>query len=385
MLIGGALVMAGCGGESEYPPLRADLGPGTTLPSMVTAPTDISVDVPDVQTTGDGSTTEEEDEIVATGDWQDVTANLEGLSSSCGNVSFVSAHPETSEVMVNISTRGLFALSDESDAWDVIGSSIDHRTQWVDYDPEDPDRFWVSGAYGTGVYRTLDGGSTFSQLGSIDHVDQISVDETDPDRQTILAGKHEETSLMLSTNGGSSWRDIAGNLPTDVGFTSAPLIQGSVFFVGSYQGDAAGIYRSEDGGETWEQVYDGAVIGGPVATDDYIAWNLDGGAGGLAVSRDGGETFERSGSTPGGRSTTLVPIGDGRLATVSRNGIAVTNDVGDSWDFVGPQLDFQPVGVAYSPERSSYYVWTFTCNFGDEGNPVLPRSIMELSVEDSAS
>lgn len=388
MLLGGALVVAACA-TNDYPELRADLPPETTL-SGITTSTTIGVDTDLTPSTtafaASSSNAALEGLPVAEDDWRDVTANLVGLESSCGNVSFLSTHPETGDVIVNVSTQGLYSLTESAEEWARIGTggaTINHRTQGINYDPSEPDRFWVSGAYGNGVYRTDDGGSSFRQLGSVSHVDHVAVDRDDPDRQTMLAGIHEATSLMLSRNGGETWQDIAEALPQTVGFTSAPLIVGDAFFVGTYRGPDAGIYRSDDEGESWEAVYEGGVLGAPVVTDDYIAWNLEGSNGGLAVSLDDGSSFLRSGATPGGTSATLVELGEDRLATVGRNGVAITSDLGDTWSFVGEPLEFEPRGLAYSPVRSAFYAWTFTCNVDDDGNPVLAESIMELAVEDA--
>lgn len=374
------LLVAGCASQSEVPGLLDRPADADGPPSTLTRPGDYRLPgLTEGATDGDAGPTVEAEE------WVDVTNNLVGLPSTCGNLSYVSANPATDGVIANVATRGLFALSDDSAEWSLLASNVDHRTQWVQYDDDDPARFWVSGAYGTGVYRTDNGGQSFRQLGSLIHVDAVAVDTTDPQRQVLLAGVHEETKLMRSVNGGQSWSDISANLPDGIGFTTAPLFVDSGFLVGTYSGPEAGVYRTEDDGETWTRIFDQPVFGGPVVNDDVIAWNIDDDRGGLAVSTDGGESFEAASSRPGGRSLTLADLGGGVLASASSDGVAITADLGNSWRTVGESLPFQPVGVAYSPSRSSFFAWTFTCFSDDADNAVPPNSVMQLEIDLAAS
>jgi photosystem II stability/assembly factor-like uncharacterized protein len=93
------------------------------------------------------------------------------------------------------------------------------------YDPENPNTYWESGSYNDGgVFRTDDGGATFQPLGNVTHIDAVSVDLTDPDRSTLLAGAHEQSVLLRSGDGGNTWTDITGGLPNGRGFSSSPLV-----------------------------------------------------------------------------------------------------------------------------------------------------------------
>ena len=86
----------------------------------------------------------------------------------------------------------------------------------------------------SGVYRTDDRGASFHALGDVTHVDHVSVDFADPQRQTMLAGGHESSSLWLSTDGGDTWRDVGVGLPDDVGFASSPhIVDATTFLLGT--------------------------------------------------------------------------------------------------------------------------------------------------------
>ncbi len=400
-VLGGLLVVTACGSR-ELPPSSFD-----SLPPPQTAPDDFGSDADDPLTTDPASSTTprssrdgidtgggaddaavitEPQPLATAADWVDVTGNLAGLESTCGNVSYVSAHPATGLVMAGIAAQGLWALDeDDGGEWSSLGAGggsdpIVNRTSWIEYDPLDEDRFWESGAYGEGAFRTDDGGETFERLGDLRHLDHVSVDLTDDDRSTLLAGGHETRAIHLSTDGGRTWDEISDPLPADVGFTAFPIVlDDSTFLVGTYRGSDAGIYRTTDRGETWEQVHDVPISGPPVVVDDTIYW-LQSQGGGVAVSADGGEEFNALGVPTGGRPSTLRLLPDGRLLTHDASSLLLSDDGGESWQPFGPPLPFEPRGVTSSAARGALYVWQFTCNFGDEGNPVLPESIMELDL-----
>jgi len=324
-------------------------------------------------------------DLPADSTWIDVTSNLVGLESSCGNVSYVSAHPFKDQLIAGISRHGLWQLNRASGEWEHLGegagsSPIVNRTQWIEYDPLAPERFWESGAYGEGLFRTDDSGVSFRQLGTIRDLDGVSTDPTDPLRATMLAGVHERRIVHRSVDSGETWTDIAGSLPPDVGFTAYPLVlDASTHLVGTYRGDDSGVFRTGDGGASWTMVHDGAIAGPPLVVDDTIYWLRENG-GGVIVSTDAGASFTSFGTPTGGNPTSLLHLPDGRLATYNDDSVVVSDDDGASWTGVGPNLPFATRGLAYSAEASAFYIWQFTCNFDDSGNPVLPESIMQLGV-----
>lgn len=401
--------LAACGGGGQLPPSQLadstrdslDTNP-TTLPLF---PSDDRVDdndtapsngQPDTATSGEQAEIDQtpipnRDTVLTTGRvWVDATANLVGLESTCGNVSYLSAHSYSDDLFAGIAARGVFQLDDESGEWMPLGANaqsdqIDNRLSWIEYDPNDPNRFWEAGIYGKGVFRTDDGGATFSQVGDIDHVDFVSTDPTDPFRSTMLAGGHEDRIVYLSNDGGSSWTDIAAVLPAGVGHTAYPVVlDSSTFLLGTRRGDESGILRSEDGGATWTMLYDGPISGPPLIDGENIYWLADQG-GGLVVSNDGGRSFSSRSGRIGGRPSTLSQLQDGRLLTHDETAVLISDDEGVSWFAAGPPLPFTPKGIVMSSSDTAIYAWSHTCNFGDEGNPVLPNSIVRLDVPGPSS
>ena len=129
--------------------------------------------------------------------------------------------------------------------------------------------------------KTTDGGKTFTQLGTLNHLDGVTVDFTDPERKTIVFAQHEKSrSLMISKDGGATWSDIGKNLPENTRFTTWPLLLNSKVIItntsGWGGGKITGIFRSEDAGETWTKVSELSPGGFPLLTSKgdifYPAW-----------------------------------------------------------------------------------------------------------------
>jgi photosystem II stability/assembly factor-like uncharacterized protein len=321
------------------------------------------------------------DTTAVQGAWTPVTANLAGMPSECGNLGYVSAKPDGVGVIATVATHGLFNLNLNGN-WDPLGTGpgsaeITNRTRTIVYDPERPTTFWQSGTYHDGgVFRTDDGGTTFRQLGNISHIDLVSIDFNDPQRQTLLAGMHEHTTLYLSRDGGDSWQDITKFLPEEIGYTGYPLVLShDVFLLGSEQGTASGIYSSTDGGVTWTQRFNESVIGQPLVHNQIIFWSLQGGRG-MVRSIDGGQTWQPTGVGPGSlRSDTIIDMGDGRIAAIGEGWVVVSADEGETWARYGPRLTIDATGLAYTTVSKQLYVWRWDCG-GDES--VKPDSIVRL-------
>ena len=82
---------------------------------------------------------------------------------------------------------------------------IRNRPHQMVFDPKDPGRFWISGCYGPSPFVTADAGKTFRRLGNLTHMDGVGIDFTDPKRQTLVVGLHEQArSVCKSSDGGAT-------------------------------------------------------------------------------------------------------------------------------------------------------------------------------------
>ncbi len=328
------------------------------------------------------------------GQWANETSNLAGLGSECGNLSTLSSKPDEDMLIAGIAQQGLWASKNGGGSWTRLGTgagsaSITNRTSSIVYDPDHPQTFWESGIYNAGgVYKTADDGATFAALGNVTHNDSISVDFTDPQRQTLLAGTHEQSGhLYRSVNGGSTWTDIGPNLPSGTGFSSQALvIDAQTHLVGTYtysnSGGGLGIFRTTDGGQTWTQVFSSPVENRPLMmSDGTIYWSLAGN-GGLAKSTDKGATWQKT--VGQGVLVTSAPIAlpDGRIASLGPKTVMLSADCGTSWHAVSTTLPYSPIGVVYSPYEKAFYVWNFDCNGkSNPDDPVLQNAVMRFDFD----
>jgi len=157
---------------------------------------------------------------------------------------------------------------------------------------KNPDIIWVgtgeanvrnSVGWGDGIYKSTDGGKTFTNVGLRDshHVPRITLHPTNPDiayvaSQGHLWGYTGERGLYKTTNGGKSWQKLAGGLPDD-GKTGCTDIRmdpknPDILYCAFWErirrpyrfdsgGPNGGIFKSTDGGKTWKKLTNGLPKG----------------------------------------------------------------------------------------------------------------------------
>ena len=152
--------------------------------------------------------------------------------------------------------------------------------------PSNPDIIYVGSgagiirpdlATGDGVYKSTDGGKTWTHLGLRDSlmIANIEVDPRDPNRLFVAAlghpyGPNPERGIFRSTDGGATFQKVlykdeyvSGNDvridPTNPNTIYAALWQQQQGFMenGAFGGTDGGIFKSTDGGTTWKQLTGG--------------------------------------------------------------------------------------------------------------------------------
>ena len=317
--------------------------------------------------------------------WVNVTGNLAGKASECGEVTGIwpGATVTSTAMIAGVARDGLWTTNNPGTGanWTQVpgASVITNRPSFISYDPVNPSIYYESGIYSSfndGLYKTINGGATFTPLATTGHGhdDHISVDYTDPARQTILAGGHEQARVVYkSTDGGSTWTNVGGNLPSDAtGFsTQVYTINAQTYLAAvtpGYINGSSGIYRTSNGGASWMKVSslgpDNAIL---VATDGTYYWRSNNGD--LGKSTDQGQSWTTVGNVI---SFQPVQIPDGRLVTIQNGRLAVSADNGSTWTAFGPNLPYNPNAFNYSPGNNAYYISHFNCS-GTVSNDAIEK------------
>jgi hypothetical protein len=126
---------------------------------------------------------------------------------------------------------------------------------------------------GDGVYKSIDGGKTWKHIGLSDTqaIARIRIHPTNPDIVYVAAlghpyGDNKERGIFRSRDGGETWEKIlykspkAGGVDISIDRTNPKVIYASLWQV--YRkawkmwggGPFSGIYKSTDGGDTWKEL-----------------------------------------------------------------------------------------------------------------------------------
>ncbi len=176
-------------------------------------------------------------------------------------------------------------------------------------------------SYGDGVYRSTDGGKSWHHLGLKDthHIAKIRIHPTDPDLVYVAAlghafGPNSERGAFRSQDGGKTWEKIlyrsdkAGAVDLSLDPNNPRILYASLyetyrtFWTLSSGGPDSSLYRSTDGGDTWEEITDKPGLPEGIKGKMGIAvspanpsriWAIiEAKAYGLYRSDDGGDTWQ---------------------------------------------------------------------------------------------
>ncbi len=248
-----------------------------------------------------------------------------------GDVAVSQSNPKvvwvgTGEVLMARSSfpgMGVFKSTDAGKTWKNMGLVDTHHIGKVIIHPKRSDVVYVAaiGHMSTpnkqrGVLKTTDGGRTWKKSLYVDEESgaiDLVMDQTNPeilyattwhrDRKAGLRGKG--SGVYKTTNGGKTWQQLTNGLPVGksvgrIAIALAPSNPKILYaLVDTQKGD--GLYRSEDQGETWKKVNKDAVRAQwdwceiHVSPDDPDEiYNIGQRS---YVSKDGGRTFRQIGGT----------------------------------------------------------------------------------------
>src|SRR5271169_401050 len=291
---------------------------------------------------------------------------------------------------------GIYKSTDAGKTWTHLNLSDAQQITAIVVDPKNPDRVFVAvegHPYGPnaerGVFRSLDGGKTFEKVLYKDEnigAAEVVMDPSDPQilyaalwaarvaPWEVRSGEYfiiPGSGLYKSTDGGSTWRPITQGLPTvedglsRIGIAIAPSNPKRMYLNVETKKEKAGVYRSDDAGESWQLVNSDHRVGGrgpgamgiAVAPDNpdviYVAntasWK----------SSDAGKTFIGWKGAPGGDDYQRIWISTENpqiIAISADQGAAISVNGGDTWSSWYNQPTAQFYDVA-TDTRFPYWVY----------------------------
>ena len=263
---------------------------------------------------------------------------------------------------------GIYKSTDGGRTWAQLGLRDGQQIPQIVVHPSDPNRLWVAvlgHPYGPneerGLFRSTDGGATFTKVlykdentGAID----VVIDPMNPNvlyaalwesRQApwengVFSGPG--SGIFKSVDGGTTWRPVTRGLPTfegdglgRIGLTVAPSRPNRLFATIEAR-QKAGLYRSDDAGESWNLVNGDPYVTNRasdfaevkvhptnpdiVFTGSIVTWK----------SVDGGVTFSALKGAPGGDDYHRIWINPKHpdiMLIASDQGAIVTVNGGRTW------------------------------------------------------
>ncbi len=282
---------------------------------------------------------------------------------------------------------GVWKSTDRGESWAHMGLDSTGRISEIAIDPNDPDVVYAC-ALGSGfapqpdrgVFKTVDGGSTWKRALFVDEntgCSDLAMDPGDP--QTLFAGMWQlsiklwnlnsggpGSGVFVTHDGGQTWDGVRGGLPAyAVGKVSVAVARSDPRRVYALIEDAdPSLYRSTDRGRSWRLVnrnhlmadrapYYTRVRVAPDNADLLYFMSIQ-----LQWSRDGGETLVGRPQVAGGdnHAMWIDPLDPRRMMVTNDGGVSVTLNRGQTWRRV--VLPIAQVYHVLTDNAVPYYVYT---------------------------
>jgi photosystem II stability/assembly factor-like uncharacterized protein len=279
-----------------------------------------------------------------------------------------------------------------------IGKIVVHPTNeniiWVAaYGP-----LWSSGGE-RGVYKTTDGGLTWTRtLFVSEHtgVSEIAIDPNNPD--ILYAAAHQrrrheytyigggpESGLYKSTDGGATWKEINGGLPKGdmgrVGLAVSPADANVVYAIVEARYNKGGVFRSSNKGETWSKQGSFSTSGNyyqeiscdPKDVNKVFAMDTY-----LHHSTDGGKNFEPTGEKNkhvDNHCIWIDPSNTNHWLVGCDGGLYETYTHAKEWSFYGNLPIIQFYKVATDNAVPFYNIYGGTQDNNSMGGPAATNNV----------
>ncbi|MDZ4714087.1 MAG: hypothetical protein SH819_01340 [Cytophagales bacterium] len=271
---------------------------------------------------------------------------------------------------------GIYKSLDGGVTWKKMGLEKTRHIHRIIIDPKSTNTVYV-GSIGSpwgdhperGVYKTTDGGVTWSQILSVDSrtgLGELVMDPANPNKLIANMWEHRRqpwtfksggpgSGLHITYDGGKTWKKITSKngLPEGelgrMGLAIARSKPEVVYALVEAKKNA--LYRSEDGGEKWTMINDKSEIGDrpfyyfEIYVDPKNENRVYTIYSGVNISEDGGKSFSRtqSGIHPDHHAWWINPENPNLIIEGNDGGVNISRDRAQTWAFA----ENIPVGQFY--------------------------------------
>jgi len=296
---------------------------------------------------------------------------------------------------------GVYKSVDGGRSWQNMGLKRSLHIGRIIVHPTNADVVWVAaegplwGPGGDrGVYKTSDGGATWDLVLEIDEntgVVDLVADPRDPD--VIYAASYQRrrhtwtlinggpgSGIHKTTDGGSTWTELSGGLPgTDmgrIGLAIAPKAPDTIYAIIEAAKGKGGFFRSRNGGASWDKMssyvagspqYYNEIIPDPINPDRVYSMDTF-----LQVTEDGGKNWRRlsyASKHVDDHALWINPMDTDHLLAGCDGGMYESFDRGDNWRYFANLPVTQFYRVAIDNDEPFYNVYGGTQDNNTIGGP----------------
>lgn len=296
---------------------------------------------------------------------------------------------------------GIYKSTDGGKTWEHVGLEQTHVISDIVVDPRDPAHVWAAAlghVFGPntqrGVFESEDGGTHWKRILYVDDQTGAIALTMDPNNPRILYAAMWQayrqpwmlssggpgSGLYKTTDGGAHWTNLSQRpgLPQGVLGKIDIAVSGanSERVYALIEAKSGGVFRSDDGGETWQRVnhdseltqrawYFTRIYADPKAAETVYAPEV----GGIFKSTDGGQTFKPLRPPHGDVHVLWVnPERPAIMITGNDGGASVSQDGGQSWS---PE-DNQPTAQFYHVDVDDQFPFHVYAAQQDRGPVEIP-------------
>ncbi|MEO6253506.1 MAG: hypothetical protein ABIO79_09385 [Ferruginibacter sp.] len=259
---------------------------------------------------------------------------------------------------------GIYRSEDGGNSWKNMGLKNSEHIGRIAIDPTNSDIIYVA-AYGPlwksggerGIYKTIDGGKTWKQVLFVsEHTgfNEVMVDPRHPN--IVYAAAHQrqrkvftyigggpESAMYKSTDGGATWNKMMSGIPGGdlgrIGLNYSPADPDVLYAVVEAPETKGGVFKSTDRGASWQKQggytssgnYYQKIFCDPRNVDKVFVINAY-----MVVSRDGGKTFSNLGEKSKHIDNHVIWINPNNTLHYlvgTDGGVYESFDAGENWDY----------------------------------------------------